>query len=108
MTGTPHPVRGKDGLILFDLMTHSLAGYGIGSRCFRLCAHYCNIRDTGVGDFGREGILTFLRDHSCNTVCRDLGLDRSMPLEFAESDNPQSSSGEDEEADGENEEGADR
>lgn len=34
LQGTPGPVRGNDGLILFDPMTHTLDGYAIGSQCF--------------------------------------------------------------------------
>ncbi|KII92855.1 hypothetical protein PLICRDRAFT_155721 [Plicaturopsis crispa FD-325 SS-3] len=66
LQGTPHRVRGKDGLILFDLMTHTLEG------------------ESGVGDFGREGISTFFRDHSCNSICREMRLDSEMPLRFVE------------------------
>ena len=34
--------------------------------------------DSGIRDFGVEGIETFLCDHSCGVICHDLCLD---PLE---------------------------
>ncbi|KAF8173301.1 kinase-like domain-containing protein [Pholiota molesta] len=54
--GTTSHINGKDTMVLFDVMTHSNAG------------------DTGIGDFGIEGIESFLRDHTCGMVCRGLGL----------------------------------
>ncbi|KAJ7327592.1 kinase-like domain-containing protein [Mycena albidolilacea] len=62
LQGTPCLVRNNDGLILFDLMTHTADG------------------DSGVGDFGREGIETFVHDHNCTDLCRSLSLDTSYPL----------------------------
>ncbi|KAJ7099173.1 kinase-like domain-containing protein, partial [Mycena epipterygia] len=47
-------VRGGDGLVLFDLMTHTRKG------------------DSGVGDFGTKGMETFMNDHECNSVCSNL------------------------------------
>jgi len=35
--------------------------------------------DTGVGDFGAEGIASFVEDHSCNTICLGLGLNNQIP-----------------------------
>ncbi|KAJ6592109.1 kinase-like domain-containing protein [Mycena vulgaris] len=49
-------VRGGDGLIQFDLMTHTKGG------------------NSGVGDFGDKGIATFVRDHKCNMICSRLEL----------------------------------
>ncbi|KAK7041172.1 kinase-like domain-containing protein, partial [Favolaschia claudopus] len=54
LQGTPTRVRGGDGVVLFDLMTHKEEG------------------DSGVGDFGQDGINTFVQDHECNTVCSAL------------------------------------
>ncbi|KAJ7875110.1 kinase-like domain-containing protein, partial [Mycena olivaceomarginata] len=42
LQGTPAPVRGVDGLILFDVMTHTVEG------------------NSGVDDFGKRGIRTFM------------------------------------------------
>ncbi|KAK7012365.1 kinase-like domain-containing protein, partial [Favolaschia claudopus] len=54
LQGTPAFVGRKDGLVLFDPMTHTVGG---------------NIREnSGIGDFGLEGINSFLRDHSCGDV----------------------------------------
>ncbi|KAJ7925694.1 kinase-like domain-containing protein, partial [Mycena leptocephala] len=62
LQGTPCLVRNKDGIVLFDLMTHTADG------------------DSGVGDFGREGMETFVHDHNCKDLCRSLSLDTSYPL----------------------------
>ncbi|KAG6834916.1 hypothetical protein H0H93_006404 [Arthromyces matolae] len=64
--GTPAQVKGKDGIVLFDIMTHTVNG------------------ESGVGDFGIEGMVSFLKDHECHDVCRGLGLDRSMPIDLDE------------------------
>ncbi|KAJ7599663.1 kinase-like domain-containing protein [Mycena floridula] len=56
LQGSPAFVRGKDGIILFDPMTHTITGL------------------SGIGDFGVEGITSFLRTHECNIVCKDMGL----------------------------------
>lgn len=38
-------------------------------------------RTSGVGDHGEAGIKKFLSDHTCNSMCRELGLrDTSDPL----------------------------
>ncbi|KAF8576013.1 hypothetical protein K439DRAFT_1307918, partial [Ramaria rubella] len=42
--------------VLFDPMTHSLTG------------------DTGLGDFGQEGIDIFLSQHRCNRICTAVEL----------------------------------
>ncbi|KAJ7434452.1 hypothetical protein B0H11DRAFT_1938660 [Mycena galericulata] len=73
---------GKDGLVLFDLMTHTLDG------------------DSGVGDFGIEGIKTFTKDHECNEICRGLALHESYPLVI----NLQDDAGDGNEKDGSDEE----
>ncbi|KAF8579619.1 kinase-like protein, partial [Ramaria rubella] len=44
--------------VLFDPMTHSLSG------------------DTGLGDYGQEGINIFLAQHHCNRICTAMGLER--------------------------------
>ncbi|KAJ7837938.1 kinase-like domain-containing protein [Mycena leptocephala] len=58
-------VRGTDGLVLFDLMTHTVDGMK---------------RDSGIGDFGKQGIRTFTRDHQCNSICSGLGFDTQYSL----------------------------
>ncbi|KAJ7856017.1 hypothetical protein B0H13DRAFT_1473929, partial [Mycena leptocephala] len=35
---------------------------------------------SGIGDFGIEGIESFLRDHTCRDVCLRLRLDKTAPL----------------------------
>ncbi|KAJ6579920.1 kinase-like domain-containing protein [Mycena sp. CBHHK59/15] len=57
LQGTPGPVRGNDGLILFDPMTHTLDG------------------GSGLGDFGMEGIESFVNGHECNRLCEQLHLE---------------------------------
>ncbi|KAJ6505055.1 kinase-like domain-containing protein [Mycena sanguinolenta] len=56
--------RHKDGLVLFDPMTHTENG------------------DSGIGDFGIEGIESFFCDHTCGDICLRLGLDKSAPLKI--------------------------
>ncbi|KAJ7231517.1 kinase-like domain-containing protein [Mycena rebaudengoi] len=60
--GTPAIVGQKDGMVLFDPMTHTTNGA------------------SGVGDFGIEGIQSFLRDHTCEDICLRLRLDKTAPL----------------------------
>ncbi|KAJ7810136.1 kinase-like domain-containing protein [Mycena leptocephala] len=62
LQGTPCLVRNNDGLILFDLMTHTKDG------------------DSGIGDFGEKGIKSFIDDHQCTDLCRALTLESSSPL----------------------------
>ena len=38
------------------------------------------VRDSGIGDFGEEGMDTFLCDHRCNNVCKALQLHQTVPL----------------------------
>ncbi|KAF7440090.1 hypothetical protein PC9H_000433 [Pleurotus ostreatus] len=59
--GTPTRIKGKDGLVLFDVMTHTLDG------------------DSGVGDCAITGIESFLDDHRCLDLCKQLGL-TEIPL----------------------------
>ncbi|KAL0945668.1 hypothetical protein HGRIS_014820 [Hohenbuehelia grisea] len=58
-----HRLEGEDGLVLFDVMTHTLNG------------------DSGIGDCERDGIQTFLDDHQCLDLCMQLGL-HDIPLAF--------------------------
>ncbi|KAJ6544934.1 kinase-like domain-containing protein [Mycena sp. CBHHK59/15] len=60
--GTPALVGHKDGMVLFDPMTHTKTGA------------------SGIGDFGLEGIQSFIRDHTCGDVCLRLRLDQTAPL----------------------------
>ncbi|KAJ7820769.1 kinase-like domain-containing protein [Mycena olivaceomarginata] len=66
LQGTPTPVRGNDGLVLFDPMTHTMAG------------------GSGLGDFGIDGIETFVNTHECNRLCIELRFDQSYPLQLPE------------------------
>ncbi|KAJ7895786.1 kinase-like domain-containing protein [Mycena leptocephala] len=66
LQGTPCLVRNNDGLILFDLMTHTKDG------------------DSGIGDFGEKGIKSFIDDHQCTDLCRALTLESSYPLVMQE------------------------
>ncbi|KAK7001195.1 hypothetical protein R3P38DRAFT_2559268, partial [Favolaschia claudopus] len=66
---TPALVGRKNGLVLFDPMTHTVGG------------------NSGIGDFGLEGINSFIRDHSCGDVCNRLALDEVAPLIFDTSRN---------------------
>lgn len=79
--GTTTNVKGKDTMVLFDVMTHSPAG------------------DTGIGDFGPDGIASFLDDHRCGSICQGLGLHRQVPQAAGDSGSECSSSlsGEEEE-----------
>ena len=36
--------------------------------------------NSGIGDFGVDGIKTFIRDHQCGDICLRLGLDKSITL----------------------------
>ncbi|KAK7034990.1 kinase-like domain-containing protein [Favolaschia claudopus] len=85
---TPALVGRKDGLVLFDPMTHTVAG------------------NSGIGDFGLEGINSFLRDHSCGDVCNRLALDEVAPLIFDTSHNSPSP-GDADSANGEGEDNVD-
>ncbi|KAJ3727495.1 kinase-like domain-containing protein [Lentinula raphanica] len=51
-------IGGIDTVILFDIMTHTKE------------------QDSGVGDFGQEGIDSFCNQHICNYICEGLGLER--------------------------------
>jgi hypothetical protein len=53
-----------------------------------------NLRDSdsGIGDFGVEGIETFIRDHICGNICLRLGLDKKVPLIAQVTDASQSAS----------------
>ncbi|KAJ7087588.1 kinase-like domain-containing protein [Mycena belliarum] len=66
LQGTPSRVKGKDGLVLFDLMTHTTSG------------------ESGVGDFGKAGMRTFLDGHKCTKICRGLAIDSEYPLVLPE------------------------
>ncbi|KAJ7693119.1 kinase-like domain-containing protein [Mycena olivaceomarginata] len=66
LQGTPTPVRGNDGLVLFDPMTHTMAG------------------GSGLGDFGTDRIETFINTHKCNRLCIELRFDQSYPLQLPE------------------------
>ncbi|KAJ7928313.1 kinase-like domain-containing protein [Mycena leptocephala] len=81
LQGTPCLVRTNDGLILFDLMTHTKDG------------------DSGIGDFGEKGIKSFIDDHQCTDLCRALTLESSYPLVMQEDGDPSSGKDSDEDED---------
>ncbi|KAG6905918.1 hypothetical protein DXG01_016948 [Tephrocybe rancida] len=54
--GSPATINGRDGITLFDLMSHSVQG------------------DSGVGDHGVDGIKSFVDQHWCDFLCTSLGL----------------------------------
>ncbi|KAJ6452514.1 kinase-like domain-containing protein, partial [Mycena sanguinolenta] len=56
LTGTPALVGHKDGMILFDPLSHTKTG------------------DSGIGDFGIQGIKSFFRGHICGDICLRLHL----------------------------------
>ncbi|KAF8582863.1 hypothetical protein K439DRAFT_1235951, partial [Ramaria rubella] len=57
MQGSPAcNLLGNSVEVLFDPMTHSLTG------------------DTGLGDYGQEGIDIFLMQHRCNRFCSTMEL----------------------------------
>ncbi|TEB18897.1 hypothetical protein FA13DRAFT_1802804 [Coprinellus micaceus] len=66
LQGTPgsFKLNGKrvNGTVLFDPMTHTTKG------------------DSGVGDFGTDGIAAFIQQHRCREICKRLGLDKDVPL----------------------------
>ncbi|KAJ7804758.1 hypothetical protein B0H14DRAFT_2612015 [Mycena olivaceomarginata] len=64
----PGPRWIQDEMILFDPMTHAREG------------------TTGVGDFGIEGIQSFLRDHICCYISHRLGLDCTAALVLEDND----------------------
>ncbi|KAJ7668105.1 hypothetical protein B0H17DRAFT_1142572 [Mycena rosella] len=83
LPGTPDPCQiktrdgvRKDGLVLFDVMTHTPDG------------------DLGVGDFGTEGVKTFIKDHQCAEICRGVKLHDLYPL-LADEDNQDEESNKD-------------
>lgn len=42
-----------------------------------------DLSDSGIGDFGTEGINTFINGHECGAICKRLGLDEGIPLKLA-------------------------
>ncbi|KAF5350300.1 hypothetical protein D9757_013191 [Collybiopsis confluens] len=64
LQGTRVSANGKNQLVLFDPMTHTVNGL------------------SGAGDHGREGIHLFEQQHSCGPVCDAMGL--SLPSESDE------------------------
>lgn len=41
-------------------------------------------RGSGLGDFGIEGIETFINTHECNRLCTELRFEESYPLQLPE------------------------
>jgi hypothetical protein len=44
------------------------------------------ISNSGIGDFGIDGVASFLQDHKCTLFCIQLGLDVVAPLTFADAE----------------------
>ncbi|KAJ3911434.1 kinase-like domain-containing protein [Lentinula edodes] len=63
-------VGGSGDHILFDVMTHTLAG------------------QSGVGDHGLEGIQKFCDMHECRNKCKNLGLGLLKTAAFEENNEP--------------------
>ncbi|KAJ4492028.1 hypothetical protein C8J55DRAFT_485968 [Lentinula edodes] len=79
-TSTKVSTDGKNILVLFDPMTHTLEG------------------TSGCGDFGKDGIQSFVHDHTCGPVCNAMGLDVDYDAADSEpEDNGESGSDEDDE-----------
>jgi hypothetical protein len=36
---------------------------------------------SGIGDFGIDGIKSFVQDHQCGDICLRLGLDKAIILD---------------------------
>ncbi|KAJ3508918.1 hypothetical protein NMY22_g16465 [Coprinellus aureogranulatus] len=56
MQGSTTLVNGRECVVLFDPMSHSIDS------------------DTGLGDHGPEGIEAFVTQHRCDYICKALGL----------------------------------
>ncbi|KAF7329565.1 Alpha-type protein kinase domain-containing protein [Mycena kentingensis (nom. inval.)] len=44
---------------------------------------------SGLGDWGQDGINSFVEGHSCNDICAALGLDKQYPMVPGEEDLPE-------------------
>ncbi len=40
--------------------------------------------DSGIGDFGSEGINAFITGHHCGDICKRLHLDQEIPLNLVD------------------------
>ncbi|KAI6140185.1 kinase-like domain-containing protein [Pisolithus tinctorius] len=64
--GSPMTVNGHDGMVLFDLMTHTVTSYGNQ-------LHH-SVNDSGIGNHGKDGIKIFMQQHQCDYICVNMGL----------------------------------
>lgn len=80
-SGTPASVKGKDGLVLFDPMTHTVDGSVRHSTFEFVYSLRVSNSASGIGDFGEDGIKTFIRDHKCGDICLRLRLDKAVILD---------------------------
>lgn len=62
-------------------MTHTIEGYVKSVLLSSFCAYTCSCSDSGMGDYGQEGIDNFVADHSCTDICKWLQLEQKMPLQ---------------------------
>lgn len=64
---------------------------------------FYSARDSGIGDYGPEGINAFVSQHKCNYICHGIKLDslHSAVDKSADADEPQEESGGDSESGGE-------
>ncbi|KAJ3710001.1 kinase-like domain-containing protein [Lentinula raphanica] len=70
LQGKPVSTEGRNVLILFDPMTHTIEG------------------TSGCGDFGQEGIDCFVREHVCGPVCEAMGLNNGGGTDSEKEDEP--------------------
>lgn len=48
-----------------------------------MASNECNgFSDSGIGDFGPEGINAFVEAHTCGDICKRLGLNDEVPLQL--------------------------
>jgi hypothetical protein len=80
--GTPTQVDGRDGLVLFDPMTHTLSGFVIQLFPSSHLMNLMDFSDSGIGDFGPEGINAFIEGHCCGDICKRLSLNDEIPLQL--------------------------
>ena len=63
------------GQMLFDVMTHTTSGYVTFLHQSIIQLFNANLRNSGIGDFGLDGIDRLIKEHCCNRQCHGLGLD---------------------------------
>lgn len=77
-------INNRDGLVLFDLMTHSADGYVYSTHLISSLYDsdgYGISSSSGVGDHGEAGIATFTDQHICQVFCHALDFPVINPVE---------------------------